>query len=81
MIRKRASRVSEEALSQLRLVPVPDGFAEQLSDRVYDRFSERSVGLENALHAIRMRFAGVAPLLALLVLLFFIFCVWYVQNH
>ena len=79
-ILKRASRVSEEALSQLRSVSPPADFAEQLSDRIYDRFSERSVGFENRLHAIRMRFAWAAPWLALLVLLFFGFCIWYVQR-
>ena len=79
-VQKRASRVSGEALSRLRSVSPPADFADQLSDRIYDRFSERSVGFENRLHAIRMRFAGAAPWLALLVLLFFGFCVWYVQR-
>ena len=81
LIQKRASRVSEAALAQLQSVSPPADFADQLSDRIYDRFSERSVGFENRLHTIRMRFAGLAPWLALLVLLFFGFCVWYVQNQ
>ena len=80
-MRRKASRVSEAALKQLRSVSPPADYAEQLSDRVYDRFSERSVGLENTLQAIRMGFADAAPWLALLVLLFFGFSLWYVQNH
>ena len=80
-MQRKASRVSEAAPTQLRSVSPPADYAEQLSDRVYDRFSERSVGLENTLQAIRMGFADAAPWLALLVLLFFGFSLWYVQNH
>ena len=48
-----------------------------LSDRVYERFAERSVGVENAIHEVRIRFDRAAPYLALAVLLFFAFCIWF----
>ena len=41
----------------------------------------RYTNYENTLQAIRMGFADAAPWLALLVLLFFGFSLWYVQNH
>ena len=48
-----------------------------LSDRVYERFAERSVSVENAIHEARIRFDRAAPWLALAVLLFFAFCIWF----
>lgn len=53
--------------------------AQLLSDRVYERFSERSVGVENAYLDFVSRFERIAPLLALLVLALFAFCIWYVS--
>ena len=77
----RADRVSDEALAQLAAVQPPVEYVDQLSDRIYDRFSERSVGFENRLHAFRIRLDSAAPWLALLVLLFFGFCLWFVQRQ
>ena len=51
--------------------------AQAISDRVYDRFSERSVALENRLHAIRSRFDRIAPYLALAVIALFLFAAWF----
>ena len=45
-----------------------DEDAQRLSDRIYERFAERSVGVENAIHAVRQGFDRVAPFLALAVL-------------
>lgn len=60
---------------------LPDGeFHEQLNDRIYMRFSERSVSVENALAGIRSWFDRAVPFLALIVVLFMIFAVYYV-NH
>lgn len=42
-----------------------------LSDSIYERFSERSVGVENTLHALHFGFARLAPFLAVLVLALF----------
>lgn len=75
------SRASEEAMARMKAVEPSEDYAIQLRDRVLDRFSERSVGFENRLHEFRIRFSRAAPYLALLVLCFFAFCVWYVQNH
>ena len=76
----RAARVPDGALAQARAVCPPPGYADQLGDRIYDRFSQRSVGVENRLHALRIGFGKAAPWLALLVLAFFGFCVWYVSR-
>ena len=78
---RNASRVSADALARAAALQPPDDFAARLGDRILDRFGERSVGFENALQEIRIRFGRAAPWLALLVLLFFAFCVWYVQNR
>lgn len=42
-----------------------------VSDDVYTRFAERSVGVENAIHGARSAFDRAAPLLAALVLIVF----------
>ena len=54
-----------------------DEDAQKLSDRVYERFAERSVGVENAIHAVRQGFDRIAPFLALAVLALFAFSIWY----
>lgn len=64
----------QEALEAVCLSPEE---ADALSDRIYARFSERSVALENSLHALRSRFDRAAPLLALAVLALFAFAIWY----
>lgn len=53
---------------------------QRLSDRVYERFAERSVGVENAIHAVRQGFDRIAPFLALAVLALFAFSIWYVGR-
>lgn len=47
-----------------------------VSDEVYARFAERSVGVENAIHAAKSAFDRAAPLLALLVLAVFALAWW-----
>ena len=51
-----------------------------MSDRIVERFSERSVGVENAIHDARNRFDRLAPILALCVLVFFAVAIWYVKR-
>ncbi len=51
-----------------------------LSDRILERFSERSVGVENAIHDARNLFDRAAPWLTLGVLAFFAVAVWYVSR-
>ena len=51
-----------------------------MSDRIVERFSERSVGVENFIHDARNLFDRSAPWLALGVLALFAFSVWYVTH-
>jgi len=51
-----------------------------MSDRILERFSERSVGVENAIHDARNLFDRAAPLMALGVLALFAFSVFYVNS-
>lgn len=51
-----------------------------MSDRIVERFSERSVGVENAIHDARNLFDRMAPWLALGVLVLFAAAVWYVKR-
>ena len=80
-IPERAARINEEALEQLKTCQPSADYEERLSDRIHDRFSERSVGVENAIHEIRIRFNRALPVLALLILLLFAFSVWFVRNQ
>ena len=47
-----------------------------VSDQVYARFAERSVGVENAIHGFKSSFDRAAPLLALGVLALFAIALW-----
>lgn len=51
-----------------------------MSDRILERFSERSVGVENAIHDARNLFDRVAPWLALGVLFLFAVSIFYVRS-
>jgi len=51
-----------------------------MSDRITERFAERSVGVENAIHDARNLFDRVVPWLALAVLALFAFSVWFVSR-
>lgn len=72
---KSAARAAESLspihMEAVRAVCLSEDDAQTLSDDVYARFAERSVGVENALHAIHFGFMRVAPYLALLVLALF----------
>ena len=52
-----------------------------MSDRIVERFSERSVGVENFIHDARNLFDRCAPWLALGVLALFAFAVWFVSRQ
>lgn len=62
---------------ELLAVSHTDEDAGILSDRIYERFAQRSVGVENAIHALRQGFDRIAPFLALAVLALFAFSIWY----
>ena len=51
-----------------------------MNDRIVERFAERSVGVENAIHDARNLFDRAAPWLALGVLALFAFAVWFVRH-
>lgn len=51
-----------------------------LSDRIYERFAVRSVGVENAIHDARNAFDRARPYLALAVLALFALAIWYVNK-
>lgn len=51
-----------------------------MSDRIYTRFAERSVGVENAIHDARNAFDRATPYLALAVLALFAIAIWYVRT-
>ena len=67
----------KEAISALRMT---EDEAQQLSDRIVERFSERSVNVENAIHDARNAFDRAAPFLAVLVLALFALSIWYVKR-
>lgn len=81
----RARRLCEDPgipnwREELLALSLPEEDAQLLSDRIYERFSQRSVGVENAIHAIRQGFDRVAPYLALAVLALFALSIWYVSR-
>ena len=51
-----------------------------MNDRIYTRFAERSVGVENAIHDARNAFDRALPYLALAVFAIFALAVWYVKR-
>lgn len=51
-----------------------------MSDRIYTRFAERSVGVENAIHDARNAFDRALPYLAAAALAVFALAVWYVKR-
>lgn len=51
-----------------------------MNDRIYGRFAERSVGVENAIHDARNAFDRAAPYLALAVIALFLFSIWFVRR-
>ena len=51
-----------------------------MSDRIYTRFAERSVGVENAIHDARNAFDRALPYLAAAVLFICALSVWYVGR-
>lgn len=61
----------EAQLSACKSVGLTQEETLAVSDEVYARFSERSVGVENAIHAAKSAFDRALPLLTALVLLLF----------
>ena len=67
----------EEALDSMLLTE--DQLLE-LSDRIYERFSERTVSVENVIHDLRNGFDRIAPYLAAVVFALCAYAVWYVKR-
>ncbi|MBQ7887923.1 MAG: hypothetical protein IJ313_13700 [Clostridia bacterium] len=67
----------QEALESIALT---EDEALIMNDRIYTRFAERSVGVENAIHDARNAFDRALPYLALAVLAIFALAVWYVRR-
>ena len=67
----------QDALESMKLT---EDEALIMNDRIYTRFAERSVGVENAIHDARNAFDRALPYLALGVLALFAFAVWYVKS-
>lgn len=85
--------VSKSAADKLTQDPGIDGWQEALesmkltedeslimNDRIYTRFAERSVGVENAIHDARNAFDRALPYLAAVVLAVFALAIWYVKR-
>lgn len=51
-----------------------------MKDKIYLRFAERSVAVENKIHAAGRTFEKIAPWLALAVLALFAFAYYYVET-
>lgn len=64
----------------LESVKLTEDEALEMNDRIYTRFAERSVGVENAIHDARNAFDRALPYLATAVLAIFALAVWYVQR-
>ena len=73
--------IPAEETEAVRTAVPSGGRVPLLSDRVYDRFAERSVSVENAIHEARIRFDRLAPFLAIAVFLFFLFCIWFAGRQ
>lgn len=67
----------QEALAGMMLT---EDEALMMSDRIYTRFAERSVGVENAIHDARNAFDRALPYLAAAVLAVFAVAIWYVKR-
>lgn len=78
---------------QKLLAAPPDGWEEaldsmlltedqmlSLNDRIYERFSERTVSVENFIHDLRNGFDRIAPYLAAVVFALCAYAVWYVKK-
>lgn len=52
----------------------------EMNDRIYERFSERTVSVENAIHDFRNGFDRIAPYLALAAAAVCALAVWYVKT-
>lgn len=64
----------------LKRTELTEDEALMMSDRIYTRFAERSVGVENAIHDARNTFDRALPYLLAAVLAIFALAVWYVGR-
>lgn len=81
MLGRRCGGEGREALARMVETLAPDEvWLEGLSDDVYLRFHERSVGFENGYRRFRLGFAKAAPWLALAVVALCAAAVWYTST-
>lgn len=66
--------------TEISVVLPADGADDVMNDKIYMRFAERSVAVENKIHGIRYAFNRAAPWLAAGILLIFAFAYWYVDH-
>lgn len=66
--------------AEIRGVLPADGAEDAMNDKIYMRFAERSVAVENKIHGVRYAFNRLAPWLAAGILLLFAFAYWYVDH-
>ena len=67
----------QDALESVKLT---EDEALEMNDRIYTRFAERSVGVENAIHDARNAFDRALPYLAATVFFISALAVWYVKR-
>ena len=67
----------EEALDSMLLT---EDQMLDLNDRIYERFSVRTVSVENVIHDLRNGFDRIAPYLAAVVFALCAYAVWYVKK-
>jgi len=65
----------------LRTLPIAAGDKAQMSDEIYLRFTERSVGAENKLRNLRTFFGRLVIVLAALVLCLFAYSIYYATKY
>ena len=78
--RLTADPVIPDWQSALESVKLTEDEALIMNDRIYTRFAERSVGVENAIHDARNAFDRALPWLAAVVLAICALAVWYVKR-
>ena len=66
--------------SALESIKLTEDEALIMNDRIYTRFAERSVGVENAIHDARNAFDRALPYLAAAVLAICALSIWYVRR-
>ncbi len=80
MVSRKMRKLKDEEMQLAKKMIPPEDEISLLTDQIYERFAQRNVRVENAIHGVKSAFDRVAPYLAFLVLLFFAFCFWFVRT-